>query len=187
MSAKKPTMRDIAKAVGTSAVTVSKAMAGKPGMSDKLRSKILKKAGEMGYEDPRGNQLILREHLDIGILIPDKYFEAASFYAEIYKRLIKRLSDLGHFGLLEILSPESEKDLVLPKLEFQLMELLMNNPSVYFSADTLLDRVWGMAAEVEQGTVWTHISYLRSKLDALDAHAVIQSKRGFGYALEEKE
>ena len=116
MSAKKPTMRDIAKAVGTGAVTVSKAMAGKPGMSDKLRSKILKKAGEMGYEYPRGNQLILREHLDIGILIPDKYFEADSFYAEIYKRLIKRLSDLGHFGLLEILSPESEKDLVLPKL-----------------------------------------------------------------------
>ena len=79
MSAKKPTMRDIAKAVGTSAVTVSKAMAGQPGMSDKLRSKILKKAGEMGYEYPRGNQLILREHLDIGILIPDKYFEADSF------------------------------------------------------------------------------------------------------------
>ena len=44
---KKPTMRDIAKAVGTSAVTVSKAMAGKPGMSDKLRMKILKKAAEM--------------------------------------------------------------------------------------------------------------------------------------------
>ena len=42
MSAKKPSMRDIARAVGTSAVTVSKAMAGKPGMSDRLRAKILK-------------------------------------------------------------------------------------------------------------------------------------------------
>ena len=67
------------------------------------------------------------------------------------------------------------------------MAFLMQNPRMYFSADTLLDRVWGMAAEVEQGTVWAHISYLRSKLDALDAHAVIHSKRGFGYALEEKE
>ena len=47
MSAKKPTMRDIARAVGTSAVTVSKAIAGKPGMSDRLRSRILKKAEEM--------------------------------------------------------------------------------------------------------------------------------------------
>ncbi len=48
MSAKKPTMRDIARAVGTSAVTVSKAMAGRTGMSDGLRMKILKKASEMG-------------------------------------------------------------------------------------------------------------------------------------------
>ena len=116
MSAKKPTMRDIARAVGTSAVTVSKAMAGKAGMSDKLRAKILKKAAEMGYENPRSGRLPLREHLDIGILIPDKYFEADSFYAEIYKRLIKKLSELGHFGLLEILNPEKEAALALPNL-----------------------------------------------------------------------
>ena len=47
MASGKPTMRDIARAVGTSAVTVSKAMAGKPGMSDRLRARILKKAAEM--------------------------------------------------------------------------------------------------------------------------------------------
>jgi len=116
MSVKKPTMRDIARAVGTSAVTVSKAMAGKPGMSDRLRTKILKKAAEMGYENPRSGRLVLREHLDIGILIPDKYFEADSFYAEIYKRLVKKLSEKGHFGLLEILRPEDEKELKLPNL-----------------------------------------------------------------------
>ena len=116
MPAKKATMRDIAKAVGTSAVTVSKAMAGKTGMSDKLRTKILKKAAEMGYENPRSGRLVMREHLDIGILIPDKYFEPDSFYAEIYKRLIRKLSELGHFGLLELLTPEKEKDLVLPNL-----------------------------------------------------------------------
>ena len=48
MAAKKPTMREIAREVGTSAVTVSKAMAGKTGMSDELRMKILKKASEIG-------------------------------------------------------------------------------------------------------------------------------------------
>lgn len=116
MPGKKPTMRDIARAVGTSAVTVSKAMAGKPGMSDKLRAKILKKAREMGYENPRGGQLVFREHLDVGILIPDMYFAQESYYAEIYRKLIRKLSDLGHFGLLEILSPESERELALPNL-----------------------------------------------------------------------
>lgn len=116
MSVKKPTMRDIARAVGTSAVTVSKAMAGKTGMSDELRMKILKKASEMGYEYPHSNRLLPREHLEIGILIPDKYFEADSYYAELYKRLVKKLADLGHFGLLELLDSENERELSLPSL-----------------------------------------------------------------------
>ena len=116
MPVKKPTMRDIAREVGTSAVTVSKAMAGKTGMSDELRMKILKKASEMGYEYPHSVRLLPREHLEIGILIPDRYFEADSFYAEIYKRLVKKLADLGHFGLLEILDQENERSLVLPNL-----------------------------------------------------------------------
>ncbi len=109
-------MRDIAKAVGTSAVTVSKALAGKTGMSEKLRSKILKKADEMGYEYPRGNRLVLREHLEIGILIPERYFEPGSYYAIICKQLIKKLTDMGHFGLLELLTNENEKQLTLPNL-----------------------------------------------------------------------
>ena len=109
-------MRDIAKAVGTSAVTVSKALAGKTGMSDKLRSKILKKADEMGYVYPQGNRSILREHLEIGIVIPDKYFEPDSYYAILCKQLIKKLADRGHFGLLEILTPENEKNGTLPNL-----------------------------------------------------------------------
>ena len=116
MSVKKPTMRDIAREVGTSAVTVSKAMAGKTGMSDELRMRILKKASEMGYEYPHSSRLLPREHLEIGILIPDKFFEPDSFYAEIYKRLVKKLADRGHFGLLELLDPENERELVLPTL-----------------------------------------------------------------------
>ena len=116
MSEKRPTMRDIARELGTSAVTVSKAMAGKTGMSDDLRSKILQKATEMGYEYPNNRPVALREHLEIGILIPDWYFSPDSFYAEVYKRLIRKLADLGHFGLLEILDRESERELRLPSL-----------------------------------------------------------------------
>ena len=73
----------------------------------------------------------------------------------------------------------------LSRREFQLLEFFMRNPRVYFSADALLDRVWGFDAEVEQGTVWVHISYLRKKFETLGAHAIIASKRGIGYALEE--
>ena len=69
--------------------------------------------------------------------------------------------------------------------ELQLMSFLMRNPRMYFSADTLLDRVWGLDSDVEQGTVWAHVSYLRKKLETLGADVVIRSRRGIGYALEE--
>ena len=79
------------------------------------------------------------------------------------------------------------KNSPLSNREYHLIELFMRNPHVYFSADALLDRVWGMDAEVEYGTVWVHISGLRKKLESLGAHVEILSKRGVGYALEEKQ
>ena len=75
----------------------------------------------------------------------------------------------------------------LSRREYQLIEWFMRNPGLYFSADALLDRVWGADADVEQGTVWVHVSYLRKKLEKLCAKAVIRSKRGIGYALEKAE
>ena len=80
-----------------------------------------------------------------------------------------------------------EKTCPLSHREYQLAELFMRNPHIYFSADTLLDRVWGMDADVEYGTVWVHISGLRKKLETLGADVEIRSKRGVGYALEEIE
>jgi len=80
-----------------------------------------------------------------------------------------------------------DKSCPLSHREYHLIELFMRNPHIYFSADTLLDRVWGMDAEVDYGTVWVHISGLRKKLESLDAGVEIRSKRGVGYALEETE
>lgn len=115
MSEHKPSMRDIARAVGTSAVTVSKALAGRSGMSDMLREKILRTAEEMGYVYNREG-IPGKPHLDIGILIPERYFEAESFYSEMYRQLVLQLTEKGHFGLLEILSTESETAMTLPNL-----------------------------------------------------------------------
>ena len=78
-----------------------------------------------------------------------------------------------------------EKTCSLSHREYHLIELFIRNPHIYFSADTLLDRVWGMDADVEYGTVWVHISGLRKKLESLGSKTEIRSKRGVGYALEE--
>lgn len=72
----------------------------------------------------------------------------------------------------------------LSRLEYQLMELFMANPGITFSADSLLERVWGCDSDAEVGSVWVYISYLRKKLAALNAEVEIRSKRGLGYSLE---
>ena len=113
---KKPTMREIGKAVGVSAVTVSKAIAGKPGMSDEMRKKILAKAEEVGYTYPDAGRMTGPAHLDIGVLVPEAFFGTNSFYAAMYKRLVQQLTDAGHFTLLELLDRQMEENLEVPKL-----------------------------------------------------------------------
>ena len=122
-----------------------------------------------------------------------KPFDMSELLARV--RAMLRRRDTYHpetivFGGME-LTPDTcqlsanGKTFSLSRREYQLMELFMNNPGMLFSADTLLDRVWGMDGIVEQGTVWVHISYLRKKMADLGVSAVIRSKRGVGYALEE--
>ena len=76
------------------------------------------------------------------------------------------------------------RSFVLPRLEYQLMELLMLNKDVYLSTEDLLVKVWGYDTEAEVGTVWVYISYLRKRLSALDANVTIAAKRNVGYRLE---
>ncbi|MBR1817174.1 MAG: response regulator transcription factor, partial [Lachnospiraceae bacterium] len=78
------------------------------------------------------------------------------------------------------------ESMVLPKLEFQVMEVFMLNQKMYVSADTLLEKVWGYESDAEVGTVWVNISYLRKKLEKLGANIEIQAKRNIGYRLEKK-
>lgn len=110
---KKVTTREIGKKVGVSAVTVSRALAGKPGMSDAVRERILRAAEEMGYEWP-DRETGTPAHLDIGILIPEAFFHANSFYTNFYKYLVQRLTEAGHYAMLELVKREDEDGLRLP-------------------------------------------------------------------------
>lgn len=74
---------------------------------------------------------------------------------------------------------------VLPKLEFQMMELLMLNKGTYLSTEDILIKVWGYDTDAEIGIVWVYISYLRKKLSALNSNVEIKAKRNIGYTLEE--
>lgn len=72
----------------------------------------------------------------------------------------------------------------LTNKEFQILELLMANPTQIISADRLLEKIWGYDSEAEMNTVWVYISYLRKKLGALSSNLQIKAVRNAGYLLE---
>lgn len=73
----------------------------------------------------------------------------------------------------------------LANKEFQMMEILMNNPQNLISTERLMEKIWGYDSEAEMNVVWVYISYLRKKLTALQANIQIKATRNAGYTLEE--
>lgn len=68
--------------------------------------------------------------------------------------------------------------------EYQLLELLMRQQGRFLSTEELMERIWGYESEAELSVVWAYISYLRRKLEGLNAHVRIAASRGRGYMLE---
>ncbi|MDD6050293.1 MAG: LacI family DNA-binding transcriptional regulator [Clostridiales bacterium] len=110
------TMREMGKRLGVSAVTVSKALSGKPGVSEAVRQQILRLAEEVGYVNPHQRSDAPGNGLDVGILVMEHFFSTDGFYAMLTKQLSQLLSESGHFGVLEVITQEMQRDMVLPKL-----------------------------------------------------------------------
>lgn len=75
----------------------------------------------------------------------------------------------------------------LANKEFQILEFLMTSPGNPISSERLFEKIWGADSESDINVVWVYISYLRRKLDALNAGVNIQSIRNQGYLLRKGE
>lgn len=73
----------------------------------------------------------------------------------------------------------------LANKEFQMMEMLMQNPQHLLPAERFMEKIWGCDSDAEINVVWVYISYLRKKMTALDANIQIKASRNAGYSLEE--
>ena len=71
--------------------------------------------------------------------------------------------------------------------EYQVMELFMRSPNIVFSADKIMERVWGWDSDAEINVIWMHISNLRKKLRSIGSKITIRAVRGLGYGLEESD
>ena len=112
--AKAGRMSDLAPKVSVRTVGVSKALAGKDGVSEELRTEIQRIAEEIGYHKKSVNN---GKMYTFGIITPHKYIEKGhSFYWTLYERAINWLSQRGYIGILEIISDKNEQMLELPQL-----------------------------------------------------------------------
>ena len=73
----------------------------------------------------------------------------------------------------------------LTNKEFQMLEIFMINPRNIISAERFMEKIWGYDSEAEINVVWVYVSYLRKKLQTLNADVCIKVSRNVGYSLEE--
>ena len=97
-----------------------------------------------------------------------------------------------HFGDLT-LSPSTgemrcgESSVRLSGRELQVMELFMRAPRQVFSAERIMEKVWGWDNDAEINVVWVNISNLRKKLRAIGSDVEMRANRGLGYVLEDTQ
>lgn len=114
---KKVRLSDIAKKIGVSSVTVSKALTDKDGVSDELREKIKALADSMGYKTKKQLEISKKMTGNVGILIPSRFFSKDfSYYWYLFNFLSKELLGRNYYAIMELLSDEDENRLVLPRM-----------------------------------------------------------------------
>ena len=74
-----------------------------------------------------------------------------------------------------------KSSIILPKKEFELLELLASRPGTVFTRDQILSLVWGNDAIVGERTIDVHIRKLREKL----GNDYIRTIKGVGYTFSE--
>jgi two-component system response regulator MprA len=78
-----------------------------------------------------------------------------------------------------------DREVILTKTEFDLLELLLYNARIVLSRDVIMDRIWGYDFETSSNPLEVYIGYLRRKLETAGETRLIQTVRGVGYVARE--
>ncbi|WP_225999491.1 response regulator transcription factor [Paenibacillus sp. BJ-4] len=77
-----------------------------------------------------------------------------------------------------------EKEITLPRKEFELLFKLASYPGKTFTRDQLIEQIWGYDYEGDERTVDVHIKRLRERFPEASHSFRIRTIRGLGYRLE---
>ena len=73
----------------------------------------------------------------------------------------------------------------LTRTEYMILDRLLSRAGAVVSRDALVEAAWGSDRDVESNTLDVFIWQLRSKIEAGGAPRLVQTVRGFGYAVRE--
>lgn len=76
------------------------------------------------------------------------------------------------------------REMQLSPREFQILDLLVQNRGRTLSRELILDRIWGLDADVNLKTIDAIVKLIRKKLAFSGAKDLIQSVRGVGYKID---
>lgn len=109
-------MVDIARKLGISVVTVSKALAGKDGVGKELKDKIIAAALEMGYQKKQVTYQPKPDVVSIGIVLAERLRRPEhSFYWALYISLMEAFKTSNFLCFLETISDQDESTATLPQ------------------------------------------------------------------------
>lgn len=80
---------------------------------------------------------------------------------------------------------ESHNSISLSGKETKLLAYLMKNPGKAIESSILLDQGWDKDDEADETDLWIYISYLRQKLQAVNAHVTIVGEKGGPFTLSQ--
>lgn len=78
-----------------------------------------------------------------------------------------------------------DRELVLTKTEFDLLELLMQQPNAVVSRDYIYEAIWGYDFETSSKSLDVYIGYLRRKTEENGESRIVYTVRGVGYTVKE--
>ncbi|MFD1179104.1 LacI family DNA-binding transcriptional regulator [Paenibacillus puldeungensis] len=112
---KKVVMQDIADRLNISKNSVSQALAGKDGVSEETRRKIIETAEEMGYRYPKKESDDDQKQVKtIGLIASEFAFSMKNFFGEIYLSIEREAQRHGIKLLIQSVTPEMRDRLSLP-------------------------------------------------------------------------
>lgn len=80
---------------------------------------------------------------------------------------------------------ESHNSISLSGKETKLLAYLMKNPGKAIESSILLDQGWDKDDEADETDLWIYISYLRQKIQAVNAHVTIVGEKGGPFTLSQ--